>query len=267
MRAAADRGNLFKTFSKVFFQKRGRLATFMAKWSMQYPGQSGHCHFSFWDNAGKSLFFDGSVAAGISNVQRHALGGLRRYLPEFIALVAPTINSYTRLVKGAWAPTAYTWGIENRTAAIRAIPGSAKSQRLECCVSGQMPIHICGRGHHWRCAACVVERLEPVSLWLATHDDVADRLVGAERFPQRCARRRTLRGISAARRSLVTHSSNIMLRAGRGSRASTNALSTTGSSTDTSRSSDDANWHSQTDSVALSFRRSMATIRPCSARC
>jgi glutamine synthetase len=50
---------------------------------------------------------------------------------EFLAMTSPTINSYTRLVKGAWAPTAATWGVENRTTALRVIPGSAKTQRVE----------------------------------------------------------------------------------------------------------------------------------------
>ena len=52
-------------------------------------------------------------------------------MPELLALIAPTINSYTRLVKGAWAPTAATWGVENRTAATRVIPGNDTSQRIE----------------------------------------------------------------------------------------------------------------------------------------
>ena len=45
---AADKAALFKTFAKGFFQKRGMIATFMAKWSMDYPGQSGHCNQSLW---------------------------------------------------------------------------------------------------------------------------------------------------------------------------------------------------------------------------
>ena len=48
-----DRANLFKTFAKAFFQKRGLLATFMAKSSMHYPGQSGHFHFSLLDGRGE----------------------------------------------------------------------------------------------------------------------------------------------------------------------------------------------------------------------
>jgi glutamine synthetase len=50
---------------------------------------------------------------------------------QLLAVTSPTINSYARLVKGAWAPTAATWGVENRTTALRVIPGSAKSQRVE----------------------------------------------------------------------------------------------------------------------------------------
>ena len=181
---AADRANVFKTFTKVFFQKRDLLATFMAKWSMKYPGQSGHCHFSFWDDDGASLFHDAAAQHGISAVQRHALGGLRRYLPELIALVAPTINSYTRLVKGAWAPTAYTWGIENRTAAVRVIPGSAKSQRIECRVSGaDANPYLAAAAIIGAALLGVIERLEPGEAVTGNAYDVADRMQGPGRFP------------------------------------------------------------------------------------
>lgn len=133
---AADRANIFKTFAKVFFQKRDLMATFMAKWSMQYPGQSGHFHFSVCDANDVNIFADGTAPQGMSEAQRFAVGGLQRYLPELLPMLAPTINSYTRLVKGAWAPTSATWGVENRTAAIRVIPGGASSQRIECRVGG-----------------------------------------------------------------------------------------------------------------------------------
>lgn len=132
---AADRATLFKTFTKVFFQRQDCMATFMAKWSMDYPGQSGHFHLSLVDSAGRNVFLDPDAEHGISALQRRAVAGLERYLPELIALLAPTINSYTRLVKGAWAPTAATWGVENRTAAIRVIPAPG-AQRLECRVGG-----------------------------------------------------------------------------------------------------------------------------------
>ena len=129
----ADAAALFKTFTKVFFQKRELLATFMAKWSMDFPGQSGHLHQSLRDkDSGTNLFYDdGAAAHGMSTVMRQYLAGQQRFLRPFLALSAPTINSYTRLVKGFWAPTAASWGIDNRTCALRVIPGSEKSQRLE----------------------------------------------------------------------------------------------------------------------------------------
>lgn len=181
---AADRANLFKTFSKVFLQREGLIATFMAKWSMDYPGQSGHFHFSFEDEAHTNLFYEETAEANMSSMQRHAIGGLQRYLPEWIAMVAPTINSYTRLVKGAWAPTAATWGIENRTAGIRVIPGGAKSQRIECRIGG-------ADGNPYLVAAAVLgaavlgieEKLEPNAAVAGNAYDIQDALPAELQFP------------------------------------------------------------------------------------
>ena len=137
---AADRAVLFKTFSKAFFQKIGAMATFMAKWSMDYPGQSGHYHFSLLDDAGGNVFgATGQVGDQALPVNaRWALGGLCAFIPELLAMLAPTTNSYTRLVRGAWAPTASTWGVDNRTAAFRLVPGGEDraQQRIECRVGG-----------------------------------------------------------------------------------------------------------------------------------
>ena len=181
---AADRANLFKTFSKVFLQREGLIATFMAKWSMDYPGQSGHFHFSFEDEAHTNLFYEETAEANMSSMQRHAIGGLQRYLPEWIAMVAPTVNSYTRLVKGAWAPTAATWGIENRTAGIRVIPGGAKSQRIECRIGG-------ADGNPYLVAAAVLgaavlgieEKLEPNAAVAGNAYDIQDALPAELQFP------------------------------------------------------------------------------------
>ena len=130
--AAADKAVLFKTFAKAFFQKRGMIATFMAKWSMDYPGQSGHVHQSLLSKEdGRNVFLDTNEPYSMSATMRHYVGGLRRHMKPLLAVTSPTINSYTRLVKGAWAPTAATWGVENRTAALRVIEGSDKSQRVE----------------------------------------------------------------------------------------------------------------------------------------
>ena len=128
---AADKAALFKTFAKAFFNKRGLVATFMAKWSMDYPGQSGHIHQSLTDGNGIGLFHDTKGQHGMSTLMRQYVAGQQKYLKPFLSLCAPTINSYTRLVKGAWAPTAATWGVDNRTTALRVITVSEKSQRVE----------------------------------------------------------------------------------------------------------------------------------------
>lgn len=128
---AADKAALFKTFTKILAQKYGWMATFMAKWSAKYPGQSGHIHMSLYNAEKKSLFFDANDKYGMSKIMQQFVAGQQRLMPELLAMIAPTVNSYTRLIPGFWAPTAATWGVENRTCALRVIPGDAKSQRVE----------------------------------------------------------------------------------------------------------------------------------------
>ncbi len=129
--AAADRAALFKTFCKVLAQRRGWMATFMAKWSGQFPGQSGHLHISLADKKGKSAFYDEKAPHTMSDTMRWFVGGQQKLMPELLAMIACTVNSYTRLIPGFWAPTDATWGVENRTCALRVIPSSPKSQRVE----------------------------------------------------------------------------------------------------------------------------------------
>lgn len=134
--SSCDKANLFKTFSKVFFQKRNIMPTFMARWNSSLPGLGGHIHQSVYDlNSGKNLFFDDADPFKMSPTMKSYVAGQMKYLKSFLALCAPTINSYTRLVKGFWAPTVVAWGVENRTTALRVIPGSEKSQRVEFRVS------------------------------------------------------------------------------------------------------------------------------------
>lgn len=129
---AADKAALFKTFMKVLAQRNNMMATFMAKWSGEYPGQSGHIHLSLKNSAdGSSAFYDANNKHNISKIQRHFIAGQQRLMPELLAMFAPTVNSYSRLIPGFWAPTDATWGVENRTTALRVIPGSPKSQRVE----------------------------------------------------------------------------------------------------------------------------------------
>lgn len=127
---AADRGALFKTMTKILAQRRGLMATFMAKWSPDWPGQSGHLHMSLLRD-GKSAFHEDGENGSMSDVMRWFIGGQQALMPELLAMVSPTVNAYTRLIPGFWAPTDATWGVENRTCALRVIEGGPKSQRVE----------------------------------------------------------------------------------------------------------------------------------------
>jgi len=132
----ADRATLFKNMVKTIAQKNDLLATFMAKWTLEEQGQSGHIHMSLNDQNGDNVFYDSNDKNGISQKMRHFIGGQQQLLPQFLALIAPTVNSFKRLCPGFWAPTWGSWGMDNRTVALRIIAGSAKSQRIEHRVPG-----------------------------------------------------------------------------------------------------------------------------------
>jgi len=134
---AADRAVLFKSGVKEIAHRHGILATFMAKCSETLPGCSGHVHQSLWSKDGRqNLFYDKKSKTGISALMENYIAGQLYCLPYILPMYAPTINSYKRLVEGAWAPTTITWGVDNRTTALRALPGSAHSTRLETRVVG-----------------------------------------------------------------------------------------------------------------------------------
>ena len=134
---AADRALLFKTAVKEIAYKHGVLATFMAKINEQLPGCGGHVHQSLWDEASKkNLFFDERDPMKMSALMKSYVAGQLYCLPHLLPMFAPNINSFKRLVKGAWAPTTLTWAIDNRTVALRVMPGSKKSCRLETRVIG-----------------------------------------------------------------------------------------------------------------------------------
>jgi glutamine synthetase len=127
---AADRAALFKTAVKEILGKHDIIPTFMAKISPDLPGSSGHLHQSLWRD-GQNLF-----CSGIENEMGSYIAGLAEFLPELMALFCPTVNSYKRTVPGAWAPINATWGIDNRTTAIRALPSTGKSARIELRLTG-----------------------------------------------------------------------------------------------------------------------------------
>ncbi len=132
---APDRAALFKSGLKEIANRFGVVPTFMAKWNSKLPGSSGHIHQSLWRD-GEGCFFDDAHAYKMSKTFEHYLAGQLHCLPYLMPMFAPTVNSYKRLTEGMWAPTRVAWSVDNRTAALRVIPGSAKSTRLETRVPG-----------------------------------------------------------------------------------------------------------------------------------
>ena len=133
---AADRAVLFKAGSKEIAKKYGFIASFMARWSEALPGCSGHVHLSLEDRYGRNLFSDESSPYKMSKTFRHFLAGLIHGVPELLPLLAPTVNSYKRLVEGFWAPTRMNWGVDNRTCAFRVLNSSQAATRVEVRVPG-----------------------------------------------------------------------------------------------------------------------------------
>jgi len=175
---AADRGILFKAASKEIGARFGIMPSFMAKWSAQYPGCSGHCHQSLSDGK-RNLFHDANGRHGMSALFEHYLAGQLAVLLEVAPMLWPTVNSYKRLVDGFWAPVKPTWGVDNRTASFRVIPGSAKSTRLEtrCPGSDVNP--------YLAVAACVAAGLHGVERKLPlAAPPITGTNVGAENIPR-----------------------------------------------------------------------------------
>src|SRR2546423_676920 len=131
MLRGADKAALFKTAVKEICARHAVMPTFMAKWSKELPGCSGHLHQSLWTLDGHPLFLDARAYKGMSKLMQHYVAGQVALMPAMTALIAPTINSYKRMVRGAWSPTLATWGVENRTTALRVLPGSPSPTRVE----------------------------------------------------------------------------------------------------------------------------------------
>lgn len=135
--AAADKAVLFKNGVKEIASRFNIMASFMAKWNDQLPGCSGHIHQSLYDNTtSANLFFDAGAEGHMSELMKHYIAGQLYCMSHIMPMYAPTVNSYKRLVEGAWAPTNLSWGIENRTATLRVINNSEKLMRLETRLPG-----------------------------------------------------------------------------------------------------------------------------------
>jgi glutamine synthetase len=130
----ADNHALAKFATKHVAARMGRSVTFMAKLGPD-AGNACHIHFSLRDSENDLPVFVGPGTHGLSPVMQSFLAGQLAYLPELTLLLAPNINSYKRFVDGSYAPTAISWGYDNRTCALRVV-GDGKSLRLEHRLAG-----------------------------------------------------------------------------------------------------------------------------------
>lgn len=129
----ADNHAFAKFAAKQIVAACGHSLTFMAKLD-QNAGNACHIHFSLRTDD-QSPVFAGDGAHGFSPTMQSFLAGQIAFLPELTLLLAPNINSYKRFVAGSYAPTAISWGYDNRTCALRVV-GSGKSLRLEHRLAG-----------------------------------------------------------------------------------------------------------------------------------
>jgi glutamine synthetase len=132
---AADDATFVKLAVKEVAASMGLTASFMAKVNPGEEGSSGHVHLSLWTEDGNA-FSDaaGSASEGaLPGVFGSAIAGVLDHLPAASLMLNPTINSYKRLVPGFFAPVNVSWGLENRSCAVRAIAGGQSDRaRIEC---------------------------------------------------------------------------------------------------------------------------------------
>jgi glutamine synthetase len=129
---AADDAALTKMAVKDLAATMGLRASFLAKTAPGEEGSSGHVHLSCWSDGANA--FRPSDARTLPAVLRSAIAGVLEHLPAASLLLNPTINSYKRLVPGWFAPVNASWGVENRSCAVRAIVRKDHPElcRLEC---------------------------------------------------------------------------------------------------------------------------------------
>jgi glutamine synthetase len=131
----ADNAVTFRTTLKAIAQQHGLYATFMPKPFHGINGNGMHTHQSLWSCDGKTnLFFDADDEYQLSAIARSFMAGLLAHAPGMIAILAPLVNSYKRLVPGYEAPVYISWARINRSALIRiprASRGRPEATRLE----------------------------------------------------------------------------------------------------------------------------------------
>ena len=131
---ACDHAILLKRVIRQVATRHGMEATFMAKPYADQAGSGMHVHISLLDDQGNNILAD--KAKGVSQTLEHAVGGLLATMADSMALLAPNINSYRRFKPEFYTPMAPTWGIDNRSTALRIPAGDPENTRIEYRVPG-----------------------------------------------------------------------------------------------------------------------------------
>jgi glutamine synthetase len=130
--AAALEGLLLKRAVKAAARAHDLDATFMAKPHHDWAGSGMHIHLSLLDQSGQNVFAGDPISA----LFRHALGGMRESMADFMAIWAQSANAYRRYVPKSYVSLAAHWGFNNRTVALRVPRGNGAATRIEHRVAG-----------------------------------------------------------------------------------------------------------------------------------
>ena len=131
---ATDDAVMYKRLVKGVAAKHGMIASFMAKPFAEQAGNGMHLHVSMADSDGNNAF--ASEGPEGSPMLKQAIGGMREWLADSMAIFAPNANSYRRFKANSYAPVAPTWGVNNRTVSLRVPAGSPASRHVEHRVCG-----------------------------------------------------------------------------------------------------------------------------------
>jgi glutamine synthetase len=132
--AAADQATLLPRIVKGVAALHNLEATFMAKPYLHQSGSGMHIHASLIDKDGKNVFANGQETG--SPLLGHVVGGLLATMPESMSIFAPNVNSYRRFIPDTYVPVNRSWGVNNRSVAVRIPGGDDHNRRIEHRVAG-----------------------------------------------------------------------------------------------------------------------------------
>jgi glutamine synthetase len=176
---AIDQVVALKIAIKEVARGLGLRATFMTRpTSLDITPPSGyHLHQSLLDAAGENVLADAGDPDGLSAVARHYVAGQLAHAPAMTALASPTVTAYKRFHKGTWAPVQAAWGIQNRTALVRALP-DGDGTRIENRLGSS------DANPYLLAAVMVAAGLDGIRRRLPAPDPAAENLFEVIRFPR-----------------------------------------------------------------------------------